>query len=109
LGPAPAGFGDETARVPWPAPPVEVEPGRVAVADGPGLVRLIDLDTGKAASLYAADGSSSLAGDPPQVRAWGGAVLVAVRRNYGVELDRVGPGGWRGGPAFLDASRIDLS
>jgi hypothetical protein len=63
-------------------------------------------------SEYEAGGESSLAGDPAQVRAWGDAVLVAVRRNHGVDLDRVDPrdgkSAWADGPAFFDASRLDL-
>ena len=63
-------------------------------------------------SAYEAEGEASLAGEPPQVRAWHDAVVVAVRRNHGIELDRVGPtdgkSSWSGGPAFLDAARADL-
>src|SRR5206468_496001 len=110
-GSVPAGYGEETARVPWVQPPVEIEPNRLAIADGPGLVRNIDLDTGKATTLYAAEGSSSLSGEPPQVRAWNGNVLVSVRRNHGVELDLAEvagkPSGWTT-PAFFDVSRLDL-
>jgi hypothetical protein len=110
-GSVPAGYGEETARVAWVQPPVEIEPNRLAIADGPGLVRTIDLDTGKATTLYAVEGTSSLTGEPPQVRAWNENVLVSVRRNHGVELDLAEvsgkPSGWTT-PAFFDAARIDL-
>jgi len=109
----PPGYGAKTAAVSWPQSPAEVDANRLAVADGPGLVRFVNLATGRAKCAYEAEGESSLAGDPPQVRVWGDAVFVAVRRNYGVELDRVEPAdgtsAWGRGPAFLDAFRVDLS
>jgi outer membrane protein assembly factor BamB len=108
----PDGFGARTAVVPWVRPPAEVESNRLAFPDGAGLVRFVSLASGRVKCEYEAGGESSLAGDPPQVRAWGDAVLVAIRRNYGVELDRVDPldgkSAWAGGPAFLDTGRIDL-
>ena len=105
--------GDETAPVAWASPPVEVAPHRLAVSDGPGLVRLLNLSTGRAKWTYEAGGDASLTGEPPQVGAWGDRVFVAVRRNHGVEIDRLGladgRSAWDDGPAFLDADRIDLS
>jgi hypothetical protein len=60
-----------------------------------------------------AEGEASLAGDPPQVRVWCDALLIAVRRNHGVELDRLdaadGKSVWRSGAAFLDADRVNLA
>ena len=112
-GPVPLGSGAPTARAPWVLPPAEVDSNRVAFSDGPGLVRLVHLTTGRVKWGYEAGGESGLAGDPPQVHAWGDAVLVAVRRNTGVELDRVelgdGKSVWAGGPVFLPAARLDLS
>ena len=112
-GAVPAGFGDATARTPWVAPPAEVEADRLAFSDGPGRVRLVDLTSGRTKWTYDAGGDASLAGDPPQVRVWGDTVVVAVRRNHGVELDRIEPAdgtsAWTGGPAFLDATRLDLA
>jgi outer membrane protein assembly factor BamB len=105
--------GDETAPVAWVSPPAEIAPHRLAVADGPGLVRLLTFPLGRAKWAYETGGDASLTGEPPQVRAWGDAVFVAVRRNHGVEIDRldasVGRSSWTGGPAFLDTDRIDLS
>jgi outer membrane protein assembly factor BamB len=107
------GFDQPTARAWWPLPPAEVGPDRLAVSDGPGLVRLLDLATGRVRWTRQEDGEASLSGEPPQVRAWGDAVLVAVRRNHGVDLDRLDPrdgkSAWGCGPAFLDADRLDLS
>jgi outer membrane protein assembly factor BamB len=104
-------LGQPTALVPWARPPVELDDNRFAFSDGSGLVQFRDLDTGEVKWAYQAGGESSLAGEPPQVRQWKDALLVAVRRNYGVELDRIDPGDgsscWNG-PAFLDATRIDL-
>ncbi|MDB5309808.1 MAG: outer rane biosis protein BamB, partial [Gemmataceae bacterium] len=110
----PAGYGEKTARVPWAHPPVEIAGNRIAFSDGPGLVRVDKVVAGRFVKwwVYEADGESSLAGDPPQVRGWEEVVLVAVRRNHGVELDRPdatdGRSMWTGGPVFLDASRVDL-
>ncbi|MBX9582669.1 MAG: PQQ-binding-like beta-propeller repeat protein, partial [Gemmataceae bacterium] len=100
-----------TARVAWAGPPAPFA-GRVLFPDGPGLVRLANPITGRARWVYDAGGEASLAGDPPAVRAWGDVVIAAVRRDYGVELDRIDPadGGslWAGDPAFVDAGRLDL-
>ncbi len=104
-------LGQPTALVPWSRPPVELDDNRFAFSDGAGLVQFRDLDTGEVKWAYQAEGESSLAGEPPQVRQWNDALLVVVRRNYGVELDRIDPGDgsscWSR-PAFLDATRIDL-
>ncbi len=103
--------GQPTAMVPWVHPPVELDDNRFAFADGTGLVRLLDLDTDRVKWTYAVEGESSLAGESPQVRRWGEAILVAVRRNYGVELDRIesfdGSSVWRG-PVFIDAAQVNL-
>jgi len=111
-GPHPEGPESRTAQVPWSLPPVEVGPTRVAFSDGAGLVRLASPGSGLVKWCYEAGGAVSLAGDPPQVRAWGDVLLVAVRRNHGVDLDRIDPADgkalWPGGAAFLDASRVDL-
>ena len=111
--PPSANFGTKTSAVPWSMPPVEVEGNRLAFPDGPGLVRFSNRTSGRAKFAYQAEGGTSLAGDPPQVRRWGEVLLVAVRRNYGVELDRIEPtdgkSAWTAGAVFLDASRIDLT
>ena len=112
-GTVPPGFGDSTAPVPWAGLPVEVDPNRIAFSDGPGLVRLHNLTTRRVKWAYGAGGESSLTGEPPQVRMWDDAVLVAVRRNHGVEIDRIeltdGKSVWTGGPIFLDADRANLA
>ncbi len=41
------GFGEQTTRVWWPQAPVEVESNVLPMADGPGLVRMLNLATGK--------------------------------------------------------------
>jgi outer membrane protein assembly factor BamB len=105
------GPDEPTARVAWAGPPVGFA-GRVLFPDGPGLVRLANPITGRERWVYEAGGEASLAGDPPAVRAWGEAVIAAVRRDYGVDLDRIDPadGGslWAGDGAFVDAGRLDL-
>lgn len=107
----PCGDGEPTAKVAWAAPPVAVGPWLV-VSDGAGLVRLLNPATGRAKWSADAGGETSLAGDPPGVRSWGDTLITAVRRDYGVELDRLDPTDgaslWAGDPAFLDADRLDL-
>jgi hypothetical protein len=85
---------------------------RAAFADGPGVVRVTDSRGVREKWKFDAGDAPSLTGEPPQVRAWGDAVFVAVRRNHGVEIDRLRPfSGTRewDEPAFLDADRIDLA
>jgi hypothetical protein len=107
------GFAAPTANVWWPHAPVEVELNRLPVTDGAGVVRMLNLVTGKAKWTHTVEGEASLTGDPPQVRAWGDAFLIAVRRNHGVELHRLdladGKPVWRSGAAFLDADRVHLA
>jgi outer membrane protein assembly factor BamB len=102
-----------TARAWWPLPPAQVDATRVAVSDGPGLLRLLDSTTGRVKWTHQQERESSLTGEPPQSRAWDEALIIAVRRNNGVELDRLdladGKSEWSSGPAFLDADRVNLS
>jgi outer membrane protein assembly factor BamB len=102
-----------TAKSWWTLPPARVDANRLAVSDGPGLVRLVDSTTGRVKWSHQQERESSLTGEPPQARAWGDALLVAVRRNHGVELDRLdaadGKPEWPSGPAFLDADRVNLA
>ncbi len=116
------GLGEHTARVSWPHSPTEVG-NHVALADGPGSVRFVQLNGhtklarfiqfgGRVKWASDAEHTDGLAGDPPQVRAWGDSVLIAVRRNYGIEIECVnaadGKSVWTDGPAFADAFSIDL-
>ncbi|QJW97772.1 outer membrane protein assembly factor BamB family protein [Frigoriglobus tundricola] len=61
---------------------------------------------------YEVDRDDGLSGEPPQARAWGDVLLVAVRRNTGVEIERLGPADgkrvWSDEPVFADADRVDL-
>jgi outer membrane protein assembly factor BamB len=104
---------DRASAVPWSHAPAEVEPNTVAVPDGPGLVRMIDLGTGVEKWKHRVEGETSLAGASPRLAACGEALLLAVRRNHGVELDRIDPSDgrslWTAGPAFLDADAVDLA
>ncbi len=63
-------LGEHTARVPWPHSPTEVGATRLALADGAGLVRLVQLG-GRVKWVYEVEHDDGLAGDPPQVRAQG--------------------------------------
>jgi len=106
------GFDQPTAKVWWSLPPAEVDANRLVVADGPGLVRLLSLATGQVRWTHEEVRDASLAGMPPLARAWGANLFIAVRRNHGIELDRLdlsdGQTTWKGGPAFLDTDTIDL-
>ncbi len=108
------GFGNETAHVRWTSAPAEIASNYLAVPDGPVLIRLLNLSTGRVKWTHSdTRGTSSLAGDPVQIRSWDELLLVAIRRNHGVELDRLGlfdgKSKWDEGPAFLDASRLRLA
>lgn len=104
---------DQTARVPWRLPPMEVKPGLVAISDGPGAIHLLDLARGRVAWTHEVESESSLAGPPPQVKTDREGLLVAVERNHGFELDRLDPADgtslWPSGPAFLDAGDLNLA
>jgi outer membrane protein assembly factor BamB/tetratricopeptide (TPR) repeat protein len=103
-----------SALVPWDGPPVRLGSGRVAAADGPGLVNGVDLNPPRVAWSADAGGEASLTGRPPQARPLHDGLIVAVSRNHGVEFDRLlGAGGtkvWRDhGPALIPAGGVDLS
>ena len=108
----PTGYGELTARAPWPAPPARLKGDRIAFSDGPGLVQVFSPSLDKTVWTYDAPGASSLSGEPPRGRALGDNVFVLVRRNHGCELDRLMPQDgsqvWNE-PVFLDAARLDLS
>jgi hypothetical protein len=103
-------FGERTAQTWWPHSPTEAGTNRFLIADGPGMVRLLQLG-GRVKWAFEVEFEEGLTGEPPQVRAWGDVLLVAVRRNHGVEIERVemtsGKSAWTR-PAFADANRIDL-
>jgi outer membrane protein assembly factor BamB len=104
--------GDRTAKVWWRQRPVEIAANAVAVADRADLVRVVDLESGDTRWKHRLGGESSLTGDTPQVAVLPDALLLAVRRNHGVELDRLDPANgesvWTSGPAFLDADDVTL-
>jgi outer membrane protein assembly factor BamB len=106
------GFEQPTAKAWWPVPPAEVEGNRLAVSDGPGTVRLVNLSSGRVRWTHNEGRDTSLSGTPPQVRGWGPTLLIAVSRNHGVELDRLDPAtgrsAWNGDAAFLDAAAVSL-
>jgi outer membrane protein assembly factor BamB len=104
-------LGEHTARTNWPHAPLTLDANRLLIADGPGLVRLLQLG-GRVRWAFEPDRDDGLTGEPAQVWARGDVVLVAVRRNHGVEIERAdansGRSAWTG-PAFADADRVDLS
>ncbi|MBM3981619.1 MAG: hypothetical protein FJ304_15340 [Planctomycetes bacterium] len=104
-------LGDQTARGPWPQAPLAFD-RRLLLADGSGLVRLIELG-GRVKWAFEVERDDGLTGEPAQVWARGEVVLVAVRRNNGIEIERAGAtdgkATWSRGPAFADADRVDLT
>lgn len=120
-------LGDRTARNGWPHAPAIVGDDQLIVADGPGLVRLLQLG-GRVKWAFEPESDEGFTGEPAQVRACGpgllrrepspqillppSLLLIAVRRNHGVEIERVniadGKSAWSNGPAFVDADHIDL-
>jgi hypothetical protein len=107
-------FGQDTTRAKWVLPPAGIANKYLAVPDGPALIRLLSLTTGRLKWTNSeTQRTSSLSGEPAQIRYCGGNLLMAVRRNYGVELDCLniedGKSLWEDGPVFLDAERINLA
>jgi hypothetical protein len=104
------GSAAQTARASWPAPPEVFGSAGVLLPDGPGLVRLGAF--GRASWSYEPDRTAGLTGEPAHARAFGEFLYGAVRRNHGVEFERIDPSDgaplWARGPAFADADRIDL-
>jgi outer membrane protein assembly factor BamB len=102
-----------SSLVPWDGPPVRIDSRLIAVPDGPARVRAIDPDHSQVLWSYDAGRPASLTGRPPQLRPVPAGLLVAVSRNYGIEIDRLlGVGGarsWRDGPAFIPAGEVDLA
>lgn len=85
----------ESATGKWPAAPAAAGPGRVAVADGPGTVRVVEYG-GPTTPMrgvwkHEAGGETSLTGRPPAVRAVRAGLLAAFDRNHCVELDLLTP------------------
>ncbi|MBN9120865.1 MAG: PQQ-binding-like beta-propeller repeat protein, partial [Planctomycetes bacterium] len=105
-------LGERTACVYWPHAPVDLGAGRLLVADGPGLVRFLQFG-GRVRWAFEVERDEGLTGEPARVWSRGDVLLVAVRRNHGVEIDRVnfadGKRAWTDDPAFADADRVDLS
>ena len=110
---ASGGFSERTSRVWWPHRPLEVSTNTVVIPDGADVVRLIDVEAGAEKWKHEVEGESSLTGDPPQTAAWSDTLVLAVRRNHGVELDRLdvldGRSLWTGGAAFFDADAVNLA
>ncbi len=105
-----SGFNHATSWSWWASAPMPIAPGNLIIADGPGLIRKLDLTTGRISWTHKIIGEASLSGEPPQIRSLADSVLVAVRRNHGIEVERLhskdGRSMWPDGPAFLDGDRI---
>jgi outer membrane protein assembly factor BamB len=104
-------LGEHTAQTWWPQAPANASDNRLLLSDGPGLVRLVQLG-GRVKWAFEPKSDEGFTGEPAQARQWNDVVLVAVRRNHGVELERVdaltGKSTWSE-PAFADADRIDIA
>jgi hypothetical protein len=105
-------LGGRTARAWWPQAPASAGDNHLLLSDGPGLVRLAQLG-GRVKWAFEPESQEGFTGEPAQARLWNDLLLVAARRNHGVEIERVdlasGKGLWPSGPAFADAGRIDLA
>lgn len=104
-------LGDRTAQAAWPHSPISLSVNRLFVSDGPGLLRLLQLD-GRVKWSFEVERDVGLTGEPLRARVWANTLLVAVRRNEGVEIERVnladGKPVWTE-PAFADTHGIDLA
>jgi outer membrane protein assembly factor BamB len=104
-------LGEHTTQVDWVRAPLNLGAGRLLVSDGPGLVRFLQFG-GRVKWAFETDRDEGLTGEPAQVWARDDVLLVAVQRNHGVEIDRVGSSTGKSvwaDPAFADADRIDLA
>lgn len=104
-------LGERTARADWPHAPLALGGSRLLVSDGAGVLRLLQLD-GRVRWVFEVERDEGLTGEPPHAKALADALLIAVRRNHGIEIERVGLADgkrvWTE-PAFADADRIDLA
>jgi hypothetical protein len=103
-------LGDRTALVAWPHAPAELGDNLLALGGRAG--RGATGATGRAVRwCFEVEHPEGLTGAPPDVRRFGDALFVAVRRNHGIELECLnlsdGKPQWE--PAFIDADRVDLS
>ena len=83
----------------------------MAIADGPDRIAFASLGD-RPKRRFPIHGESSLTGEPPQLRRWSDDVFIAVRRNYGVEVQRIDSTTARAvwsGATFLETSRLDLA
>lgn len=102
---------EKSAEVLWQAPPLPLPLGKVAFSDGAGSVRCFDSNHRKHWA-YEAGGEASLTGVPPQVGMLGQALLVAVHRNYGIEIQKLDPNTGRalwGKPVLLNNDTFNWS
>jgi outer membrane protein assembly factor BamB len=100
---------EKTAEALWVAPPVALPLGKIVFSDGPGLVRCFDAGHRRHWS-YEAGGEASLSGIPPQACLLGNALMIAVHRNYGIEIQRLDPNTGRalwGKPYVLNVQQFD--
>jgi outer membrane protein assembly factor BamB len=94
----------------WTAPPIQLDGRTVAVPTGPGAITAVYTADGRERWTIRAGREASLSGEFPQLHKTSGLVVVAVRRNIGVELHLVkhlGGQPWTSRPPFLPADRFD--
>jgi outer membrane protein assembly factor BamB len=75
------------SRSVWLQPPHALNDRHVGLVPDIKQVEWVDLLTGKAVWTYTIDRPTTLSGDPPQVFGQADVVLVAVSRNYGIEVE----------------------
>lgn len=102
-----------TALGAWISPPTMIAPNRLAVADGPGIIRILDTTKRRAVETLDLGGEASWTGVSPGLRAIRQGLLVAVSRNDGVELIRIDAQSsrraWPVGTAMLPVGQLDLT
>jgi outer membrane protein assembly factor BamB len=104
-------LGEHTALTPWLHPPTRVGSHGLLFSDGPGLVRFAHLGH-RVRWSFETEFTEGFTGEPAQTRVWGQQLFVAIRRNHGVEIERVnmanGQAVWSN-PVFVDAERLNLA
>lgn len=100
-----------TSKPAWPRSPLPLDERRICLIPDARHFAMLDASSGKEAWCHTIERGASLTGEPPQVLAQGGALLLLVARNQGYELQRldVATGARRWSEAvWLGRERIDL-
>ncbi|MCS6864923.1 MAG: PQQ-binding-like beta-propeller repeat protein [Gemmataceae bacterium] len=104
-------LGEHTALTPWLHPPPLAGSHGLLFSDGPGLVRYAQIGR-RVLWSFETEYTEGFTGEPAQVRVCGQHAFVAIRRNHGVEIERInmtnGQAVWSN-PVFVDTDRLNLA